>query len=533
MPESNCDDQQRQHLLKGEFMKWILAALAISGTLNAATIIQFKPDVREVPNSILNHLKDSPYIVKKYWDSPRFTVQRLADTYWDLIKKSPNVAIRIEPSSFLTQLKSIPQIEKIIEDGPIGFDQKGIHLNQAPQPNPPNLPCENSIYWGMDHSTFNQKLDDAKPCDGFWIEAMPKVKYTFKIDNGKTLDIYEDGVSIGQTTDTIVVTFSPDSNQRFAVVSGSPGDYQISWRNEVQSRFAKKVRLPEFSNAFGFGSLESTQAFEILSNQTSEKGPKPKHTGAKMMNAGALWAAGYKGQNVRVAVIDTGVDFNHPFLKSALENGKNIVQPKKMPIDDESHGTHVAGIIHQVAPLAKIVPVKVLGEDGSGSVEDVIAGIEWAIEQKVNVINLSLGGDIDQPRLFEVFKKAESQGILVSMASGNDGQTQPTFPARYISKLNSLGFAVGAMNNKWEFSSFSDKSGVNKNMKYVAAHGVMVNSSVPGGGYKKFSGTSMAAPQVAGLIALFKSIPDLNDPKKILEALSRSVYKLKIETSFF
>jgi subtilisin family serine protease len=230
-----------------------------------------------------------------------------------------------------------------------------------------------------------------------------------------------------------------------------------------------------------------------------------------------------------VAVIDTGVDFDHPFLKDVLEEGVNISEPGKAARDDEGHGTHVSGIIHQVAPLAKIVPIKVLDKNGSGTIKDIVKGVEWAVAENVDVINLSIGGDVDDPLFFQALEKAADQGILVAMAAGNDSRFTPTFPANYVSRAKDLGFAVGALNLGRELTMFSDRSGNDPDMKYVAAFGEMVNSSVPGGGYKKFSGTSMATPQVSGLFALFKSLPEKLPSKEILEALKSSVLLTSVE----
>jgi len=504
----------------------ILIVLGLeSFQVSAATIVQFRGDVKTLPSSFQTELSGDNYEVKPYWEETRMTIQRLPTSTWDQIKRQPNLAIRIANLPLTLNFKDDPTIERILTDS----DFTKLETKKVQQVIDPILPCENSIYLGEYSAKISQKLTEVKNCDGFWLFPEEDTPYEFSVNNGKTMEVYEDGKPIFSGIKSLDTQFKIGGSGQIVVVRGKPGPYTVSWKPKKYKDFKRIATLGEVSNAFGFGSIEASKAFLELTGNTSGKSSTVNQQGAYMMNVGSLWAKGIKGAQTRVAVIDTGVDFSHSFLKGILEEGINVTDPGQAPNDDESHGTHVSGIIHQVAPLAKIVPVKVLDKNGSGSISDIVKGIEWAIDQGVDVINLSIGGDVDEPDFLHVLEKAASRGILVAMASGNDSRFLPTFPANYVSAVENLGFAVGALNLNRALTIFSDRSGTDPKMKYVAAFGEMVNSSVPGGGYKKFSGTSMATPQVSGLFALFKSLPEKMSSSEILRALQKSVQLTTLE----
>ncbi|MEI8025126.1 MAG: S8 family serine peptidase [Pseudomonadota bacterium] len=508
-------------------MKYLISSVMVLGSLkvSAATIVQFRDHVKTLPSSFQLALKDHSYEIKPSWKESRMTIQRLPTSTWDQIKRQPNLAIRIAEASFSLSLKEDPAIERVLFDA----DFTNGESQKVQQVSDPSLPCKNSIYLGEYSAKISQNLTEEKNCDGFWVFPEENTPYEFSVSNGKTMEVYEDGKRIFSGSKSVDTQFKIGSSGQIVVVKGKPGPYTVSWKPLKYKEFKRVATFGEDSNAFGFGSIEASKAFLDLTGNTTEKSSQVNHQGAYMMNVGSLWAKGIKGEQTRVAIIDTGVDFSHPFLKDVLEEGINISDPGHAPDDDESHGTHVAGIIHQVAPLTKIVPVKVLDKNGSGSIADIVKGIEWAIDQGVDVINLSIGGDVDESQFFHVLEKAASHGILVAMASGNDSRFLPTFPANYVSTIENLGFAVGALNLNRALTLFSDRSGTDPKMKYVAAFGEMVNSSVPGGGYKKFSGTSMATPQVSGLFALLKSLPEKMSSSEILNALRKSVLLTSLE----
>ncbi|BAY20914.1 peptidase S8/S53 [Calothrix sp. NIES-2100] len=251
-----------------------------------------------------------------------------------------------------------------------------------------------------------------------------------------------------------------------------------------------------------------------------------------MVKAPEVWARGYTGQDVVVAVIDTGVDYNHLDLKNNIwtntkeiagnnidddgngyiddSHGWNFVENTSDPIDRNGHGTHVSGTIAGenngvgvtgIAYNSKIMPVKVLDDSGSGSLSSITKGIYYAVNQGANVINLSLGSDFPNSSLASAIEYASKKGVVVVMAAGNNGLPIISYPANYA---NQWGLAVGAVDQNNQIADFSNRPGISQ-LAYVTAPGVNIYSSVPGDQYANYSGTSMAAPHVAGVVALMLS----------------------------
>ncbi len=161
-----------------------------------------------------------------------------------------------------------------------------------------------------------------------------------------------------------------------------------------------------------------------------------------------------------------------------------------------------------IAYDAKIMPVKVLSSSGSGSSSHVAYGIYYAVDNGANVINLSLGSNYSNDMLKLAIEYASSKGVIVVMAAGNDGDSSPDYPASYA---NESGIAVGAVDRNNKIADFSNRSGTDE-ITYVTAPGVDTYSSVPGNQYASYSGTSMASPHVAGVVALMLSAnPNLTD----------------------
>ncbi|MHA6488071.1 serine protease Isp [Bacillus cabrialesii] len=249
--------------------------------------------------------------------------------------------------------------------------------------------------------------------------------------------------------------------------------------------------------------------------------------GIKVIKAPEIWAKGVKGKNVKIAVLDTGCDISHPDLKNQIIGGKNFTDDdggKEDVISDyNGHGTHVAGTIAAndsnggiagVAPEASLLIVKVLGgANGSGQYEWIINGINYAVEQKADIISMSLGGPNDVPELEEAVKNAVKNGVLVVCAAGNEGDgNERTEELSYPAAYNEV-IAVGSVSIARELSEFSN---ANKEIDLVAP-GENIVSTLPNKKYGKLTGTSMAAPHVSGALALIKSYEEESFQRKLSE----------------
>lgn len=231
------------------------------------------------------------------------------------------------------------------------------------------------------------------------------------------------------------------------------------------------------------------------------------------INIETAWQSCYQGQDITVAVVDTGIDLDHPDLEANLVTGQSFVTGTSSADDDAGHGTHVAGIIAAVnnnggiigvAPAANLMSVKVLNSQGSGSISDVADGIIWAADNGADVINLSLGTVSNSATLKAAVVYAYEQGVLVVAAGGNCGdssyasngcsyQDQPVYPGAYTTVL-----AVASTDSSDNQSSFSNQGSYID----IAAPGSTIYSTYPSSSYTTMSGTSMATPHVAGLAAL-------------------------------
>lgn len=225
------------------------------------------------------------------------------------------------------------------------------------------------------------------------------------------------------------------------------------------------------------------------------------------------WQLSKGSKDVIIAVVDTGVQANHPDLEGKLLPGYNAITNDSPPDDDVGHGTHVAGIIgalvnnsEGVAGISwynKILPVKALDSSGAGTTYSVAEGIIWAADNGAKVINLSLGNYADSQFLHDAIKYAYDRDIVIVSASGNDNTERPGYPAAYPEVL-----AVAATNASAEKASFSNYG----DYIDVTAPGESIASTYPDSQYAALSGTSMASPHVAALAGLVRSLnPDLSN----------------------
>ncbi len=241
-----------------------------------------------------------------------------------------------------------------------------------------------------------------------------------------------------------------------------------------------------------------------------------QHVALEQMQFDDAWLAGHDGSDVVVAVVDTGIQGDHPDLAANLLDGVDYVgSGGGTCVDQHGHGTHVAGIASQVdneiggiggAPETKVLPVRVLDANGTGDWVDVANGISWAVTNGADVINLSLGGageGNNQTVVNEAIQAAADAGVIVVAAAGNCGSSPsagcgsantPVYPA-----AADVAIAVGALSTgTLERAAFSNSD------PYVdiAAPGTSIDSTKPASTYGTFSGTSMSTPFVSAVVAL-------------------------------
>jgi thermitase len=220
------------------------------------------------------------------------------------------------------------------------------------------------------------------------------------------------------------------------------------------------------------------------------------------VDASQAWDVTTGSPGITIAVLDTGVDLDHPDLAGKIISNTNF--SNSPTVDDVyGHGTHVAGIAAAmtdnsigVAGLgysASIMNVKVLSDMGAGSYSWITAGIIWAANNGADVINMSLGGPSTSSALEDAIDYAWSKGVVIVAAAGNNGDTTPMYPAYYSNCI-----AVAATDANDAKASWSNYG----NWVDVAAPGVSIYSTLMENGYGYMSGTSMASPHVAGLAAL-------------------------------
>ncbi|PJC65303.1 MAG: peptidase S8 [Candidatus Colwellbacteria bacterium CG_4_9_14_0_2_um_filter_50_12] len=284
----------------------------------------------------------------------------------------------------------------------------------------------------------------------------------------------------------------------------------------------KAVLLPPKAEAAlarqtGVLRIDDDVIVEALVKKAGTPKPQPLEVlpwGIDKIDAELVWPSGNTADPVKLAIIDTGIDVKHPDLTANLKGGVSTVGYTTSYNDDNGHGTHVAGIVGAVdneigvigaGPAIDLYAVKVLDRRGSGYLSDVIEGLDWAIAHGMQVVNMSLGTSADVLSFREAVQRVNSAGIVQVAAAGNSGGSV-IYPAAYPEVI-----AVSATDNTDTIASWSSRGPEID----LAAPGVSIYSTYKGQTYKTLSGTSMAAPHVAGAAALVLNSAigayDLND----------------------
>src|SRR5690554_527586 len=313
----------------------------------------------------------------------------------------------------------------------------------------------------------------------------------------------------------LLVKLKPGSNpdEVFSVVHGRAERYSVEtgwYRINYDTRFT-----PDSAVAL---LLAQGQVFLVEVDYTAQACVEPvipndpgfadKQWGLKSINAAGGWAYTTGSQAITIAVLDTGIDHEHPDLAGKVVDGYNtFTEYYGKTGDDNGHGTHVAGIaaaetdneigMAGVAWDCRLMPVKVLDDWGEGSYSQIAEGIFWAVENGADVINMSLGGWVYSRFLHDAVEFALENDVVVVAAAGNDSKLNNSYyPAAYPGVIS-----VGAITGNEVKAKFSTEG----DHLFLGAPGRTIYSTIPGNSYAYYQGTSMAAPFVSGAAALIKS----------------------------
>ena len=303
----------------------------------------------------------------------------------------------------------------------------------------------------------------------------------------------------------VIVGFHAEAEPAVFASHGGRSDLVLTSAHAV-SGVLPAAALADVQALPGVAYVVEDAVAQVVGRPASSQPPQSTPWGIQRIGADLSWYQS-TGQGIRVAVVDTGIDAAHPDFRDAqgvsrVVLGYNFVNPAKAAKDDNNHGTHVSGTIGAsnnaigvvgVAPGCTPVAVKVVDRNGSAYYSWIIAGIDWAAANDCQVINMSLGGTADVAALRDACDNAVAAGVVVVAASGNSGNSTPNYPAAYASVL-----CIAATDTLDRLASFSSY-GAHVDL---AAPGVGVLSTVRGGGYATWSGTSMAAPHASGAAAL-------------------------------
>lgn len=224
-----------------------------------------------------------------------------------------------------------------------------------------------------------------------------------------------------------------------------------------------------------------------------------------MIKVPQAWDTTIGSSNVKIAVVDSGIDYNHNCLSNFVDvnSSKSYVEGNTSPMDDHCHGTHVAGTIASYGSVsgvmrnATLIAVKVLNNKGSGTSYAVQQGITYAAQQNADVINLSLGGGSYSQAMQDACTYAINNGTVVVAATGNNYSSTVSYPAKYEG-------VIGVGNVKSDGTrSASSQYGEGLD---ISAPGTNIYSTVPNNQFATYSGTSMATPHVAGVVGLMRSV---------------------------
>lgn len=292
-------------------------------------------------------------------------------------------------------------------------------------------------------------------------------------------------------------------------------DINISWYRSTYERLKSFFLTKPIIKSWGINNspFPETELQNYASLTNNQFQINKKLWNVNISRAYFAWQYGYTGKGIRVAVVDTGIS-RHTCLDPAVVDGFNTIGPGAITYDftdNQTHGSHVSSttgaenpnndinLIYGIAPECTIIPVKVLGDDGSGNIEDIIEALELLKDKNIDVINMSLGGGEYSQIFHETLKNLAARGIVVVCATGNES-SDVGFPAKYPECI-----PVGSHNAYNKISYFSNY-GPDLAERGIVAPGEKIYGCNLKNGFTYLSGTSMATPAVTGTVALLKQI---------------------------
>ncbi|WP_339103451.1 S8 family serine peptidase [Haloterrigena salinisoli] len=345
-----------------------------------------------------------------------------------------------------------------------------------------------------------------------------------------------------ETDEFVVGLSSTVSDVAAAAHTAVPDAVDVRHSNETIGYAT--VSLPSVSERARDGFLEAIAASDVVAyvepNASLHASVVPndreygQQSAPQQVGCEAAWETTVGSEDVSIAVVDQGVQYDHPDLEGAAgETSANFLGSGADPYPasaDEHHGTHVAGIAAGATDNGvgtagisncSLLAARALGANGEGSLSDVADGIQWAADAGADVINVSFGASNDYRTLAAACEYALEQGALLIAAAGNAGADSVDYPAAYEDVL-----AVSAL----EGESLADFSNTGSEID-LAAPGTDILSAVPWDGYDRISGTSMAAPVVAGVAGLaLSTYPDLS-PADLRDHLRETATDLGLEAT--
>jgi hypothetical protein len=495
--------------MKNKTLTVAFVALLVLSCLNVFTVYAFasKPEFRRVIIGFKERPSES--LILELGGQIKYTYNAI-----------PAIACWLPPQA-IESLSHNPQIAYIEED---------VEVSITRRPRPPKPPKKGFL-------VIRALLDEIEINIPYEVNGVPKgitpdalrvapAFYTVTATyNGEIKQEIAEVLS-GQTTivELQFVTIPPPPQQGTLQITTTPviGEVFFDSISQGLAPIIKDVDIGSYTISFGDVPdyvTPSPQTVTVYESQTTfvegvyeaiPPPPPPNNIpwGIDRIDADLAWDTS-TGINIQVAVLDTGIDKDHPELQDNILAGISFVyysipwlwNPNAWD-DDNGHGTWCAGIVEDVAPDVDLVAVKVLDASGSGYTSDIIAGIEWCMDNVIDVISMSFQTPEYSNAFHNIVNQAYIQGIVLVAASGNTGDGNPsTNNVMYPAKYDGVIAVAGIDENDIVASFSSDGSEVE-----LCAPAININSTWMGGGYNIGSGTSGACPHVAGTVASLISL---------------------------